>query len=55
MYILKLLLNTDTARTEAAVVSGKKFLYICVKEICRLWAQPRLGTFRQVLIVVEAL
>jgi hypothetical protein len=33
MYILKLLLNLVTARIEALVVSGKKFLYACVKEV----------------------
>jgi hypothetical protein len=42
-YVLKLLLNVVTARIEASVVLGNKFLYACV-----LWAQP-------LLIVVEAL
>jgi hypothetical protein len=32
-----------------------KFLYACVKEVCRLWAQPRFGTFHQLLIIVELL
>jgi hypothetical protein len=35
-YKLKLLLNVVTARTEAVVVTGSKFLYACVKEVCRL-------------------
>jgi hypothetical protein len=35
-YILKLLLNIVTAGIEALVVSGNKFLYVCVKEVCRL-------------------
>jgi hypothetical protein len=30
-------------------------LYACVKEVCRLWAQPRFDTFNQLLITVEAL
>jgi hypothetical protein len=33
--ILKLILNVVTAGIEA-LVSGNKFLYACVKEICRL-------------------
>jgi hypothetical protein len=36
MYILKLLLNIVTAGIEALVISGKKFLFACVKEICHL-------------------
>jgi hypothetical protein len=35
-YILKLLLNIVTAGIEALAVSGNKFLYACVKEVCRL-------------------
>jgi hypothetical protein len=35
MYICKLLLNVVTAGTEA-LVSANKFLYACVKEVCRL-------------------
>jgi hypothetical protein len=35
MYILKLLLNVVTAGIEALVL-GNKFLYACVKEVCRL-------------------
>jgi hypothetical protein len=53
MYLLKLLLNTVTAGTEALVVSGNKFLYACVKEICHLWAQPHFDSFHQ-LIIAEA-
>jgi hypothetical protein len=34
-YILKLLLNVDTAQIKA-LVTGIKFLYVCVKEVCRL-------------------
>jgi hypothetical protein len=34
MYILMLLLNTVIAGIEA-LVSGNKFLYACVKEVCR--------------------
>jgi hypothetical protein len=33
-YILKLLLNIVTAGTELLVVSGNKFLYVCVKHVC---------------------
>jgi hypothetical protein len=36
MYIIKLLLNVVTAGIEALVVSGNKFLYARVKELCRL-------------------
>jgi hypothetical protein len=54
MYILKLLLNIATAGIEPLVVLGNKFLYVYVKEICHLWAQPRFDTFHQ-LIIVEAL
>jgi hypothetical protein len=54
-YVLKLLLNLVTTRTEALVISGNKVLYACVKEVCRLWAQPRFDTFHQFLIIVEAL
>jgi hypothetical protein len=41
MYIPKLLLNVVTAGIEALVISGKKFLYACVKEVCRLQVQSR--------------
>jgi hypothetical protein len=34
-YILKTILNVVTAEIEALVVLGNKFLYACVKEICR--------------------
>jgi hypothetical protein len=53
-YILKLLLNIVTAWIEALVL-GNKFLYACVKDVCRHWAQPRFDTFHQLLIIVEAL
>jgi hypothetical protein len=35
-YILKLLLNVVTAGIEALVISGNKFLYANVKEVCYL-------------------
>jgi hypothetical protein len=55
-YKLKLLLNLVTAETEALVISDTKICsYVYVKEVCRLWTQPRFGTFSQLLIVVEAL
>jgi hypothetical protein len=41
MYILKLLFNIVTAGIEARIVSGNKFIYACVKEVCCLRAQPR--------------
>jgi hypothetical protein len=34
--ILKLLRNVLTAAIETLVVSGNKFLYVCVKNVCRL-------------------
>jgi hypothetical protein len=36
MYIYKLLINVVTTGIEALVVSGNKFLYACVKEVCYL-------------------
>jgi hypothetical protein len=54
MYILQLLLNVITTRIEALVVLGNPFLHVCVKEVCRLWAQPYFDTFHH-LITVEAL
>jgi hypothetical protein len=54
MCMLKLLHNVVTVGTEA-LVTGNKFLYAFVKKVCRLWAQPRFDTFRQLLIIVEAL
>jgi hypothetical protein len=36
VHILQLLLNAVTAKIEAPVVVGNKFLYACVKEICHL-------------------
>jgi hypothetical protein len=35
MYILKLIFSVVIARTEA-LVSGNKFQYACVKEVCEL-------------------
>jgi hypothetical protein len=35
-YILKLLLNAVTAKTEALVILWNKFLYACIKEVCHL-------------------
>jgi hypothetical protein len=35
-YTLQLLFNVVTTRTEALMVSGNKFLYACVKEVCCL-------------------
>jgi hypothetical protein len=52
-YILKLLLIIVTASIEAPVISGNKFLYACVKEVCRHRAQPHSDTFHQLLIIVE--
>jgi hypothetical protein len=52
--MLKLILNVVTAEIEALVVSVNKFLHACVKEFCRLLAQPRFDTTRQ-LIIVKAL
>jgi hypothetical protein len=47
------ILNLVTTGTEA-LVSGNKFSYAFVREICRLWAQPRFDAFHE-LIIVEAL
>jgi hypothetical protein len=55
MYILKLLLNVVTIRIEALVVSGNKFLYASVKEVCCLWAQPCFDTYHPILIIDEVL
>jgi hypothetical protein len=35
-YILKLVLNVVTTGIEALVLSGNKFMYACVKEVCHL-------------------
>jgi hypothetical protein len=53
-HILKLFLKVATAGIEA-LVSGNKFLYVCVKEICRLRPQPGSDTFHKLLIIVEVL
>jgi hypothetical protein len=55
IYIHKLLLNVVTAGIEAFVISRNKFLYACVKEDSRLWAQPHFVTFHQLLIIIEVL
>jgi hypothetical protein len=55
MHILKLLLNIVTTRIEAVVISGKKFMYACVRAVGRLWAQSCFDTFCQLLVTVEAL
>jgi hypothetical protein len=52
MCVLKLLLNVVAAKIEALVVSGDKFLYARVKEICRLWAQLCFYIFHQLFIIV---
>jgi hypothetical protein len=38
---------------EALVISGNKFLYACVKQVCCHWTQPRFDTFHEPLIIVE--
>jgi hypothetical protein len=53
-YKLKLFLSLIRAGVDA-LESGNKFVYACVKEICRLLAQPRLDTSHQLLLIVEAL
>jgi hypothetical protein len=35
-YTLKLLLNIVAAGYEALIISGNKFLYACMKEVCHL-------------------
>jgi hypothetical protein len=52
---LTLLLIVVTAGIEELVVSGNTFLYACVKEVCRLSAQPLFGTFYQLFFIVETL
>jgi hypothetical protein len=54
-YILKLLLNAVTVEIKTLVVLRNTFLHACVKEVCRMWAQPRFDIFHQLLITVEAL
>jgi hypothetical protein len=54
-YILKLLLDVVTAVIEALFVSGNKFLYAWVKEVCRLLAQPHFDAFHELLVIDEAL
>jgi hypothetical protein len=53
-YMLKLLPKVVIAGTEA-LVSENKFLYVCIKEDCHPWAQPRFDIFHQILIIVEVL
>jgi hypothetical protein len=47
--------STITDGIKAFAVTGNKLLYACVKEACRLWAQRRLDTFHQLLIIAEVL
>jgi hypothetical protein len=54
-YTFKLFLNVATAGIEASVVSGNTFLCSCVKEDCRLRAQPSFDTFHQSIVIAEAL
>jgi hypothetical protein len=49
-YKRKLLLNVVTARIEA-LVSRNKFLYSCVKQVCRAWAQQRSDTFDIIVVI----
>jgi hypothetical protein len=49
--MLKLLLIVVTAGIEALVISGNKFLCCCVKEICRLRAQPLFDNFDQLIFL----
>jgi hypothetical protein len=53
-YIFQLLFNVLTAGIEA-LVKGNKFLYACVKQVCRLRVQPLFDAFHQLLITVEEL
>jgi hypothetical protein len=46
MNTIKLLLRVVTARLEAPVLLGNKFLYACVKEECHLRAHPHADTFQ---------
>jgi hypothetical protein len=39
------------AGIEALLISWRKFLYACVKEVCHLFAQPHFDTFCQVIII----
>jgi hypothetical protein len=55
MYLFKLLLNITTATIEALFILGNKFLYACVKEVCRVWDQPCFDTYLQVLIIDDVL
>jgi lipid-A-disaccharide synthase-like uncharacterized protein len=53
LYILKLLLKVVTAGTDE--LSGNKFLFACVKEVCHLWAQSCFDTLDQLLVIIEEL
>jgi hypothetical protein len=48
--ILKVLPYVVTAEVEALLL-GNKLSYACVKEVCRLLAEPRFDTFHQLIIV----
>jgi hypothetical protein len=49
-----LFLNIITIEIEA-LVSGNKFLYVCVKEVCCLLAKLCFNTFHQLIISAEML
>jgi hypothetical protein len=53
MYILKLLLNIVTSRTEALVAIGNKYLHSCANGVYRLRAQSCFDTFHQLPIIVR--
>jgi hypothetical protein len=55
MYILTLLLNIVTSRTEALVATGKKCLHSCANEVYHLCAQSCFDTVHQLPIIVEVL
>jgi hypothetical protein len=51
VYIRKLLLIVVTAGIEALVLSGNKFLYACIEEVCDMEAQPHFDTFHHIITV----
>jgi hypothetical protein len=53
-HIPKLLLNLVAVGIET-LVWGNKFLYVCVREVCHLWAELCFDTYHQLLIIVEPL
>jgi hypothetical protein len=40
-------------QNEEFVVSGIKFLYASVKQVCHLWAQTRFDTFHQLSLLLK--